>query len=163
MKYLLILFLFTSSCIFGQTITNEVISSNGNHFKNSSAEISWTVGDIVTETHSNSSVTLTQGFHQVTIIEDTSNPGGFNSNKNIEFNVYPNPTFKNITITTVSTLGELNAKVYDSKGSLSKEKKIENGNGTIEVSELSEGIYYLKIFDDKNQFIKSYKIEKFNK
>jgi hypothetical protein len=41
-----------------------VISSSGDYFEGSNASISWTLGEIATETFTNGSVVLTQGFQQ---------------------------------------------------------------------------------------------------
>ncbi len=50
--------------LMSQSVSPEVISSSGDYFEGSNASISWTLGEIATETYSNGSVILTQGFQQ---------------------------------------------------------------------------------------------------
>lgn len=47
-----------------QSVSPEVISSAGDYFEGANASLSWTLGEIATETFSNGSVTLNQGFQQ---------------------------------------------------------------------------------------------------
>ena len=58
--FLLVVPLFLSA----QSVSPDVISSSGDYFEGSNASLSWTLGEIATETLSNGSVTLTQGFQQ---------------------------------------------------------------------------------------------------
>lgn len=48
----------------GQTISPEVIASAGDYFENGNGSLSWTLGELATETYSNGNITLTQGFQQ---------------------------------------------------------------------------------------------------
>jgi hypothetical protein len=41
-----------------------VVASSGDHFEGTNASISWTLGEIATETYSNGNIILTQGFQQ---------------------------------------------------------------------------------------------------
>jgi len=50
--------------ISAQITSPEVISSSGAYFSNTSGSMSWTLGETVTETFSNGSNILTQGFQQ---------------------------------------------------------------------------------------------------
>jgi hypothetical protein len=55
------------ACFFqlpGQTLTPEVISSSGGYFDNTNASLSWTLGEPVIETLTETNAILTQGFHQ---------------------------------------------------------------------------------------------------
>ena len=51
-------------CSYGQSTSPEVISSARNHFENGSAQVSWALGEPITETVSNGTNELYQGFHQ---------------------------------------------------------------------------------------------------
>ncbi len=60
--------------------------------------------------------------------------------------IYPIPT-NNILNIDNTEIGDLNIKVYDSKGSLVLENTLRNQKNTINLENLSRGIYYLKIQD----------------
>jgi hypothetical protein len=51
-------------CISAQTLSPVVLASSGNYFESADASLSWTLGEIATETYSSGSVILTQGFQQ---------------------------------------------------------------------------------------------------
>jgi len=71
--------------------------------------------------------------------------------------VYPIPTDDILNIDN-DNAKILNISVYDAKGSLVFEQKIENQKNTIDVESLADGVYYLKIYDASS---KSYKNIKF--
>jgi len=60
--FLLIVFLFFT--IKAQTTSPQVISSSGDSYITATASLSWTLGEVSTETYSGGSHTLTQGFQQ---------------------------------------------------------------------------------------------------
>jgi hypothetical protein len=65
MKTLLTFFAFTIICsVKSQSLSPTVISSSGGYFTGTSASLSWTLGEIATETFNNGSYILTQGFQQ---------------------------------------------------------------------------------------------------
>ena len=53
-----------SIALTAQSVSPEVIASSGDYYKNENISLSWTLGEIATETYSNGSVILTQGFQQ---------------------------------------------------------------------------------------------------
>lgn len=65
-------FLFTmimivaASCL-SQSIERDVVSSSGDYFENENLSVSYTIGEIVTETFIGEGLILTQGFHQTSI------------------------------------------------------------------------------------------------
>jgi len=50
--------------ISAQTVSPEVISSSGDYFEGANGSLSWTLGEIATETFSSGNIILTQGFQQ---------------------------------------------------------------------------------------------------
>lgn len=50
--------------ITAQSVSPEVISSSGDYFEGVNASLSWTLGEIATETYSAGNIILTQGFQQ---------------------------------------------------------------------------------------------------
>lgn len=63
-----ILLIFVSILIhlvcYSQTIERDVVCNSGDHFENPEASISWTLGEVATETYSSGNIILTQGFQQ---------------------------------------------------------------------------------------------------
>ena len=60
----LILSLLFGLIVSAQSISPQVVASSGGEGSSGNASLSWTVGQIATETFSNGNVTLTQGFQQ---------------------------------------------------------------------------------------------------
>ena len=56
--------LIISIVITAQSVSPEVVASAGDYFEGTNASISWTLGEIATETYSNGTIILTQGFQQ---------------------------------------------------------------------------------------------------
>ncbi|WP_143569892.1 hemagglutinin protein [Tenacibaculum agarivorans] len=67
-QYIFITTLFITSSLFSQTLERSVIGSSGTTLSNANASINFTVGELVTTTESNGTVTLNQGFHQEVIM-----------------------------------------------------------------------------------------------
>ena len=61
---LTLLFIISTIFSFAQSIDREVISSSGDSFEGPNGSVSWTVGEIATETLTDGTFILTQGFHQ---------------------------------------------------------------------------------------------------
>lgn len=50
--------------MMAQSVSPEVVSSAGDYYENGNVSLSWTLGEIATETYTNGNVILTQGFQQ---------------------------------------------------------------------------------------------------
>lgn len=61
---LLFIFVIFPILIYSQSVSPEVISSAGDYYEGANVSLSWTLGEIATETYSNGNVILTQGFQQ---------------------------------------------------------------------------------------------------
>ncbi|MCD4683421.1 MAG: hypothetical protein K8R86_09085, partial [Bacteroidales bacterium] len=66
MKNIKVLFiaLLIPAFMMAQSVSPEVVSSAGDYFEGTNASLSWTLGEIATETYSNGTNILTQGFQQ---------------------------------------------------------------------------------------------------
>ncbi|CAM1345260.1 hypothetical protein [Tenacibaculum amylolyticum] len=67
-QFIFIIILLISSSLFSQTLERTIIGSSGQTLSNANASINFTVGELVTTTNSNGTITLNQGFHQEVII-----------------------------------------------------------------------------------------------
>jgi len=59
------------NCLIAQTTSPEVVASSGGYYEGTSASLSWTLGELATETYTTGGVTLTQGFQQPIIVSVT--------------------------------------------------------------------------------------------
>lgn len=135
----------------------EVTAPSGNHFSNNNLQISWTLGEPVTETFSNENNQLTQGFHQskltVTAIEEI--PG-----LHLSISAFPNPTTNFLSL-KIDNMGEekLHYTLYDMQGSILSRKQIES-----EISEIPTYIYapatYILKISGETKNLKTFKIVK---
>ena len=134
------------SCLQSEAQVNpsQVISSSGGTFSNSDYTMDFTIGETVIDDIGNGAK-FTQGFHQgdlaiITSIEE------------IDFfiKLYPNPTISSFTIefnepqTVQLILSDENGKIITQEtidGQLAK---------TFDVSKLSQGNYFLTVFDKEN-------------
>ncbi|MCD4697881.1 MAG: hypothetical protein K8S16_16775 [Bacteroidales bacterium] len=64
---ILVLFLIPLFVV-SQSVSPEVVSSAGDYFEGANASLSWTLGEIATETYTSGNIILTQGFQQPTAI-----------------------------------------------------------------------------------------------
>ena len=69
--------------------------------------------------------------------------------------LYPNPTLSVLNIKTNENLANQTYAIIDALGKIVLKGKLNEGNNTINVEQLSKGIYYLKVANDKaSKFIK---------
>jgi hypothetical protein len=60
---ILISFLLSLVC-WSQEVVQDIVATSGGEFAGATLQMEWTIGEICTETYSNGSLTLSQGFHQ---------------------------------------------------------------------------------------------------
>jgi len=139
---------------FGQTsaIVMQVVSSSGGYYKDgtSGLNISWTLGEPVIETLSNTGANLmiTQGFQQGNLfMVSAPNP----ELPALSFKLYPNPAINKIwfEVNNQSAKGDFMVEVYDITG-----RKIISQNlgqfvnqelKELSVTTLKSGIYLIKV------------------
>ena len=145
-----------SSICKGQTISSSLISSSGDHFTGSSIQLSWTIGESVSETYSGTNAQLTQGFHQTNILITSIT----NKENGCSITAFPNPTTSEVTISTTSNDEVLVYSLLDNKGSVLQSQSFVTMH-TLDLNALSQGIYYLKV-ENQKQHIQTFKIQKTN-
>ena len=89
---LFLLFIASFTLAKSQMLSPEVIASGGDFFVSPAGSLSWTLGEPVVETISNSAIQLilTQGFQQPVEIDTTVGIGDIGLS-NVFVNLYPNP------------------------------------------------------------------------
>ena len=98
-KYLILIctfpfFFFAKS----QSASPQVIATAGDYFVGTNMSLSWTLGELITETVTDGTYTLTQGFQQphynISSIEEPKN----NNNPLGDINIYPNPVADQLNV-----------------------------------------------------------------
>ena len=146
-----------------QSVEPEVNATSGGHYTGTNAQLSWTIGEPVIETVSNTNNIITQGFHQANydITSIKENPDlGFN------ISVFPNPVSNTLQISISGNVNNSNLKIelIDITGKILINEKVAGttGNHQLNLNEYAPGSYFLRITNEKEQLINSYKIQKVN-
>ena len=152
MKPFFFFLLFSPFLVFGQVTSPSLVSSSGDSYSNSNANMDFSVGEIVIETHQNNEI-LTQGFHQEILQISTGV-----LELNVVTKVYPNPTTNIVVVELEKEIsGEI--LVYDINGKLMLSDKLDNERiKQFDLSKFSQGNYVLHINVKNKQDV--YKIQK---
>lgn len=160
-RIIAIIFSIVSINAFSQIVSPELFTSSGDNFKNNDLELDWSIGEIMIETYSNADNSLTQGFHQPKY-EVTTRIDKI-SKDNFEINIFPNPTSELINLQTKGSVNQkLTYKLIDLQGKLLIEKSVKTTNEQINMSNLSQSIYLLKISTENGKQVSVFKIQKIN-
>lgn len=152
----LLLCLYSTSWLSGQSVSPQVISSAGGHLVGTDVQMSWTLGELSVETIESGSVILTQGFHQsnlmITAWEDLA--------KDISVDIYPNPTSDWINI-ELQASSDIQVKLLDAMGrSVVSKLALVEGANQLNLSGATPGLYFLQLIDQDQQTLKTFKIVK---
>ncbi len=161
--YITILFISFSAVIYSQTAEMYLISSGGADFKTDNEQLTFTIGEIITETFSIDNLYLTQGFLQpITSVVGIKQK----TNNNLGLSVYPNPTreYFYVDIENNSIISALNPYVLtiiEANGKVILNRKITKQKVRINTTVFCQGIYLIKIIDSsgKNQGVELLQIK----
>lgn len=155
MKRILILFglVFWGYALFSQ----EVISSAGATQQAAGYVLSWTIGEPVIQTLSSGPNILTQGFHQSKLIITAI---GEIPEQNILITVFPNPTHEFAIVKFNNQPKQNTYKLFDSTGRVLEWRIINSTETQVDLIRFAKGTYFLKVFQDDNQPIQTFKIIK---
>ncbi len=150
-KHALVLFsLLTTLTVSAQ----EVIATQGDSYSNASANIDFTIGEVIINKGTDGTNDLTQGFHQTNWnfvgLEDFA--------PDYEAIIFPNPTEDVLNIRT-STFENVTYTLYDTQGKLVMQNILSAEQTPIQVSQLAPGAYSLCINDQTGQ-LKNFKLIK---
>ncbi len=155
----IILLIFGVTGIFAQQISPESINTGGASFQTSGGGLSIVIGELVVNNLGNDSISLGQGFNQInqtiTLIETIEQEKGIN--------VYPNPVTQILTVQiNRDNLFDISIELYDIVG---KKIIVKNNINTniikLDLNQITNGTYILKIFEKNKNTIAVYKIQKF--
>ncbi|MEO1518224.1 MAG: T9SS type A sorting domain-containing protein [Bacteroidota bacterium] len=141
------------SCLVCSLQGQSVLTSSGEEFVNNGYAMSWTLGEVMTETYSSSGLVLTQGQQQVeeNVLSSTVELG------EMSIELYPNPTSNELSIRTEEQ--GISYELRDAKGRLVvPNTAILGTEDVIRMSHLSPGLYIVNVISEGNA--KSFKIIK---
>jgi hypothetical protein len=142
--------LFASISVSAQ----EVVSTQGDSYSNASANIDFTIGEVIIDTGTDGTNDITQGFHQTNWnfvgLEDFA--------PDYEATIFPNPTSEVLNIRT-STFENVTYTLYDAQGKLVMQDILSAEQTPIQVSQLAPGSYSLTL-NNQIQNLKTFKLVK---
>jgi hypothetical protein len=153
--------MFRKTALFAFTIlftinlfSQDVISSQGDSYTDSSASIDFTIGEVVTFTGSTIENNITQGFHQTNwnfvSVQDHV--------QDYQAIIYPNPTEDFLNIQT-SLYQDVNYLLYDEMGKLILQGNLSSEKTSLDVSKIATGRYSLTLINSK-EALKTFNIIK---
>lgn len=141
-----------------QSFTPDVISTAGTFATSPSGSMSWTIGEVMTETYSSANNFFTQGFHQ----PDTSFVISVSNQSSQNVSIYPNPVITNLIIDFSGTSNDHSIYIYDMLGNVLRKEFISENQKQVNISfrEFANGVYLLNILNTGTNYKVSYKINK---
>jgi hypothetical protein len=153
-------FIFIRSSVYCQSVTPFVIASAGDFFISSNAQLSWTLGEVVTSTFIDGNSILTQGFQQntyvITFITEVSE-------NTFNVSVYPNPANRYLKIEWQYTDPiDLLINITNNQGINMMVKRVPSSESQIELdlNNFPNSIYILTISTLSGKKLKILKIVK---
>lgn len=152
MKTLTTVFLtIVSTLAFSQ----EVLTSAGGVFQNSTVNLCWTLGEPVIETFTKNDVILTQGFHQTRLVATSI----FTFSVSDAIKISPNPT-SGLLLVEVDSPGLAKfAVLFDVSGNPLLRKNLDKDRTEIDFRDYPSGNYLLKI-EESRVTLKIFKVIK---
>ena len=132
----------------------EVVSTQGDSYSNTSGSIDFTIGEVVINTGTDGTNDVTQGFHQT----NWNFVGLEDHLPSYAAIIFPNPTVDVLNIQTSSFEG-VTYTLYDGQGKLVLQDLLSAKQTPIEVSELAPGSYSLTL-NNETQNLKTFKLVK---
>ncbi len=148
-----------SISVMSQIIEPQAITASGNTFSSSNVVLTYSIGEIATETYKTSSLMLSQGFIQPEINVET---GYTDPEISVDFKVYPVPATSYVFIESEEVRENMVVELYNISGSKLLTAQITENKMQIDLKNLPASEYQLNIISSgQKKLIKSYKIVKF--
>ena len=167
MKRIFLITLFSAIVISGIAQYNyqSQISSAGDFYESSNFSLSWTLGEITTETLVGSEFILTQGFQQSELTVIGIDESSINNDYSIL--IYPNPSY-GIVHLVINPI-ELNPSdvpnryhLYDIQGKLLLNEPILENKTLIDLQKYSGSLYYVRLHNTESHHNSTHIIQKLN-
>ena len=151
-----LLLLFVCVIAKAQSFQPSVIASSGSYSAFSGGSVQWTVGEVVTETATIGSHSLTQGFNQP---DSAKLLTGINPiDPQFTVSCYPNPVTDKLAVTFSN--GQYTLSVYTITGQKLDEYTVVGNYTTIPFSKYVDGVYMVSVVNNQSLQKSSFKVIK---
>lgn len=162
------------SHVFCQTNDQYIIATQGGDSKGTTMSMSWTIGDILTETATTPDGIVTQGFQQpvINVIPVVSNNPKTSTTSDpvitlrgisrFDANVYPNPVSTDVTISVENDSRDYLIEVFNQAGQLVASLTTKNPKESLNLSNWPAAQYMMKISIKDSHETKSFQLIKSN-
>lgn len=137
----------------------ESLNTTGGDASGSGGSVSYSVGQLVYMTNTETSGSAAQGVQQpyeISVVTAVEQAIGIN----LSITAYPNPAIDNLTLSIKEfEILNLGYRLYNIQGQLLKSEIITEKQTTIYVGDLSPAVYFLRVVQDRNE-VKVFKINK---
>jgi hypothetical protein len=146
---------------WGQSLELSIVTSGGDFVTGKSASLSWTLGEMVTETASTTDHYFTQGFQQpfhelMTSLEPVT--------EEISFSIYPNPAkdHVNIDITMGNQYSCYQIDMIDLTGEMVYQSELlcNSFHQRLSIADFSSSLLLIRITGRSGEILKTWKIIK---
>lgn len=142
-----IFFIVLLNTICAQSISNQVFASSGKEYLSNYSSLNWTLGETFIGSFEIKSGIQTLGFHQNTSRKLPAVVASLDK----EIKVFPNPFLNEVFIHSTTDMNESVIQLLAPTGQLLYSKNLRLSNlYQLNLSNLSNGIYYLKIISEKD-------------
>ncbi len=135
------------------------VTATGGNASGSGGSASYTVGQVVYQSHFGASGSVAQGIQQpyeISVVTAIKEATGIT----LSVSAYPNPTTDNLTLEVKEfEISNLSFQLYDMSGKLLQNQKITYSQTSIVMSNLAPATYFVKVIQS-NIEIKTFKIIK---
>jgi len=137
----------------------EIIHASGGEASGNGGSVSYSIGQIINSTYTGSNGSVSSGVQQpyeISVLNELNNPFLIT----LKCNIYPNPTSDFIILSTENIDNKkISYMLFDSEGRLLIQQELIANETSIDMSNLTSSVYFLKVSDGL-QRIKTFKIIK---
>jgi len=167
MKKLLLLIIIGGmgiASLYAQSIDQSVFSSSGCYFETAQHNLTWVMGEVMTETFSNSNLYITQGFLQPYNLGTGIDVNNYSSTN---ISVFPNPATDYFLVeflaeNTISKSQPFLLTIVDINGKVVLKRSISDEVSTIDIQNLNSATYLVQIVNTDLAIKKSIVLQKGN-
>jgi hypothetical protein len=142
-----------------QDLAPEAVSSSGGYDTGAGVSLSWTLGEISTETYAAGTAILTQGFHQTAL-----GPNAVTESEiGLELLLFPNPASETIFLRLDEEAAlPLRLHICNSEGKVFWAGNLANAEGAIHLNGFPNGLYILSLWSEDGGLLGAVKFLKSN-
>jgi len=147
---------------YAQKAQREVIASGGNSIQVDQISVSYTVGQPIAGSNSNSRFSVIEGFQRGLLEIVTSTPEALYPT---ELNIYPNPAHDEVQILArLPKAVGISARLYNLSGQIVATQTHDHPQSehhmTLDLRTFAKGFYMLILLDENGQRIRAFQIQK---